>query len=175
MRLLLSVPLAALLFALPRAAHAEPTYPGALQSALGLSYVPACVTCHVGVPGPTTSVQPFSLAMQMRGLGGGANTVAPAAMKMATDMVDSDGNGTDDVDQLKQGCNPNDDTPETSGATCGSSSGTGGSTGSGGNDIAPVTAYGCGAQLAPGPASWQGALALAAAAALAFGRRRRRP
>jgi MYXO-CTERM domain-containing protein len=168
-RALLSVPVAALLVALPRVASAELTYPGALQSALGLSYVPPCCTCHVGTPGPLTPTTPFALAMRAHGLGGGPDTVAPAVMKMAAEKVDSDGNGTDDIDQLEQGRDPNDDTAnDFAGGSCASSDG------SGPTDLSPLTAYGCGAHVAPGSAPWQGALALAAAAALAFGRRRRR-
>lgn len=94
-------------------AHASSTYPADVQSDLGMPCAPQCTLCHTSnVGGAGTVTQPFGVAMMDRGLtGGGRASLLTAALDaMATDAIDSDGDGVADVDELADGGNPNDDT-----------------------------------------------------------------
>ena len=152
-------------------ASAASIFPPVVETDLSLSYQPPCSVCHSGSPGFGTATQPFAMALKARGLvPDDTNALTDALTKMTADKVDSDGNGTTDVDQLKAGCDPNTDAPINTGATCGSSGGDGGVVG----DFAPPPTYGCGAQIAAGPiAAGPAAFGFAALLALALGRRRR--
>jgi hypothetical protein len=90
-------------------AAASPTYPAEIQSHLGLSYTPPCAICHEGGRGGTGTVTTaFGRAMMDRGLHASDPAALDAALdKMAADGVDSDGDGTPDIEQLKQGRDPN--------------------------------------------------------------------
>jgi hypothetical protein len=163
---------AALVAASPAAASASSAYPPSIKSDLSLTYDLQCTLCHVGAPGTGTANTAFATAMKAAGLTGGANTSAlsTALKKLETDKTDSDGNGTPDIEQLKAGCDPSTDAVLEAGATCGGA-GTGGAA-----DTAPTTAYGCGAQLAAGPANdgaWPFVAGLLAVLGLTVSRRRR--
>jgi hypothetical protein len=154
-RLLLDTSIAVLVAIAPAVALATPEFPADIQSDLMLDYTPPCTICHVGVPGPTTATTPFATAMQARGLAPyDDSSLATALQKMESDKVDSDGNGVPDIEQLEAGDDP--------------------STGESLADSGPTTVYGCGAQLAVGATSWQGAAALGTALALGLGLGRRR-
>jgi hypothetical protein len=177
---LIPTALALLVGLAPGVASATPTFPGAIQTDLGLSYTPPCTVCHqTDSGGQGTVVQAFGKAMKMHGLvDADTSSVQTALTAMDSAKVDSDCDGVPDVEQLKEGRDPN--TGEyidgsgkpkpapVSDAGCGSSSG-GGST-----DTGP--SFGCGAQVAPGSVEgmpWQAAAALAVALGLTLTRRRR--
>lgn len=92
------------------AAFASSVYPGAVEQELGMPCTPTCLLCHESLAGGSgTVVQEFGMAMRDRGLTGGSNTDALVAAlgAMAADGVDSDGDGTIDIDELIAGDNPN--------------------------------------------------------------------
>jgi hypothetical protein len=157
---LLSASLALLALAAPGLAAASPTFPGALTTNLQLEYSPPCTVCHPGATGLGTATSEFAVAMRDRGLAAADTaSLATALDQMEADNVDSDGDGTIDVEQLKAGKDPS------TGAQIGPDSG------------AVTVTYGCGAQIAPGDVPWEGAVAAMTAIAgllLARGRRRRR-
>lgn len=102
-----AVPALALL-ALPLAARAEDTHPPIIRQQLGLSGTPRCTLCHSSPNGGKgTVVMPFARSMQTRGLTSVASTVAPALQKLEADGVDSDGDGTADIAELRAGTSPN--------------------------------------------------------------------
>ncbi len=97
-----------LLLAWPRLAHAEPTYPAEMQSHLGLSYTPPCTVCHATNSGGLGTIStPFGKALQAEGLSTNFATLDPALDALATNNNDSDGNGIPDIQQLKDGIDPN--------------------------------------------------------------------
>ena len=104
----LSLAAAALLVA-PSAAFATERFPGEVAAALPGISIPDCGLCHAGgTTGRGTASTPFGLAMRARGLTvGDSGSVARAIEKMVADGVDSDGDGTTDIDELTMGSNPN--------------------------------------------------------------------
>jgi hypothetical protein len=154
------LPAALLLWASPSFASDE--FPQEIQKTLDLACPPPCWLCHNTAQGGGPTPKPFAAAMIQRGLAPESpETVAPAlkAIEMAGSSVDSDGDGTNDVEELKASRNPNVNGKDADdGLSCGPE-------------------YGCGARVAPtGPMDGSAmACALAAAAGLfAFSRRRRR-
>jgi MYXO-CTERM domain-containing protein len=74
---------------------------------LSLSYVPACTLCHsAGAQGGPADT-PFATAMRERGLSASADSVAPALASVRRDGVDSDGDGTGDIDEIIAASDPN--------------------------------------------------------------------
>lgn len=133
-----------------RTASAQPSFPGDVQSHLALTYTPGCALCHVGAQSSGTAISPFAVSAKARGLVvGNDNSVAAALDKLASDKVDSDGDGTIDTDELKDCRDPN--TPDKSSLGC-----------AGG--IPEVAAYGCGATIARSADASPLAIALGAAA-----------
>ena len=106
-------PLAPALFALallaPGAALATSRLPAAVQKHLALSYTPPCRLCHLdGKTGGGTVVTPFGLSARARGLTGQDTVALDTALdRLASDHVDSDGDGAEDVAELKAGTDPN--------------------------------------------------------------------
>jgi MYXO-CTERM domain-containing protein len=182
MRTLIAISAAALVAAAPGLAAASPIFPGAIQTDLTMTQTPPCTICHATNAGGTgTVVQKFGIAMRARGLVPlDTNSLQAALTQMDKDKVDSDCDGTPDIEQLKMNRDPNtgldfDGTGTMSKACPVADGGAGGGGGGGGSDVLLTPAYGCGAQLAPGPTPlWQGAAAVAAVLGLAFARRRRR-
>ena len=141
-------------------ARAEPTFPGAIQEAAGIPCTPTCLLCHFTIPGEDSNWhQPFGDAVVANGLKPGEpaslNTVVA---NLRSKMVDSDGDGKLDVDELAAGTNPNDPAPGAE--VCGPQ-------------------YGCGAHIAPPPPAqrapimWWLVTALALAGWVALRRSRR--
>lgn len=139
-------------------ASASANYPGAVKTHLALTSAPPCSLCHSdGMTGIGTANTPFGKAARAGGLvASNEGSLTSALDKMKADQVDSDGDGTSDIDELIAASDPNS---------------------AGGGPVAekPELTYGCAATLAPGrPAPSSGAaLGLALVAALAWSRRRR--
>lgn len=92
------------------AAHASLVYPNELSAELGMPCVPVCTVCHNTPAGNVGTVtMPFGVAMMDRGLTGGAQVerLADALAAMEADAVDSDDDGTVDVEELVAGEDPN--------------------------------------------------------------------
>ncbi|MES2642126.1 MAG: hypothetical protein V4850_21770 [Myxococcota bacterium] len=101
-----------LILSLIASAWASSSYPGALETELDMPCAPTCTVCHsTNAGGQGTVVQPFGLAMLDRGLTGAGNIagLTEALDVMAADAVDSDGDGTSDLDELVLGADPNPD------------------------------------------------------------------
>ena len=118
----------------------------------------------------------FGKALMARGAVGNdiansASLLTTALDKMASDKVDSDGDGVDDISELKAGTNPN-----KSDATGTTDAGTSGSTGDAGTvDPGTGSSSGCTVQATRGPAApdWTAGIAAAGVAAVLLGRKRR--
>jgi hypothetical protein len=89
---------------------ASPEYPGLLQDELDMPCAPQCTVCHRDTNGGTgTAITPFAVTMREEGLRGGNQ---PARMRTALDGLtmggyDSDGDGRSDIEELRDGANPN--------------------------------------------------------------------
>ncbi len=93
----------------PSLARATEEFPPVITGELGLDYLPDCGLCHVkGNTGSGTAKTPFALAMKERGLQPeDAVSVRSALMDLDKDGVDSDGDGSTDIEELMAGTNPN--------------------------------------------------------------------
>ena len=130
-------------------ALASADYPGEIQTKYGLSAPPlqSCGLCHTnGIPGSGTVNTPIGLALRSRMLVSGDPAALRAALdRLEMDMVDSDGDGVIDVQELRAGTNPTVAEGATDGGMGG---GMGGGTGGGGGTVAALK-YGCGASIVP--------------------------
>jgi hypothetical protein len=98
--------LVAVAFALD--ARATPNFPSALRIAESLASDPPCGLCHRGTPGVGTVTTPFGISMRQRGLVMYDEATLRAALAaMRAEGVDSDGDGTPDLDELAVGTDPN--------------------------------------------------------------------
>jgi len=122
--------LLAMCFALP--ASARPEYPGAIQEAASIPCTPTCRLCHTEIPGNKHNVNgQFGSTVRANGLyPGQPESLNVVVANLRTKMIDTDGDGKIDVDELAAGLDPN--TPDPKAELCG-------------------PAYGCGAHLAPAP------------------------
>lgn len=151
-------------------AFASSTFPAAIRAHLSLpAPIPQdCALCHVnGITGAGTVNTLFGKAVRARGAVANNETALNTAIdRMATDAVDSDGDGVTDIQELRNGTDPN--VADRDGGTGG---GAGGGAGGGGGTVTlPPPSYGCGASTAPG---LLGAVGLLGLAALRRVRRRR--
>ena len=94
-----------------RTAQAREEFPGRIAADLGVADpgrdAPPCGLCHLdGKTGGDTLVTPFALAMRARGMTG-ADSLDEALARVEADRVDSDGDGTIDVDEIAAGSDPN--------------------------------------------------------------------
>ena len=108
-----------LFFAMTSVAFASLTYPAEVADVLEMPCEPQCTLCHATIAGGTGTVtQDFGQAMMARGLTGVNNVEAldAALQAIADDAVDSDDDGTVDVDELRAGQNPNPDGEDFCGA-----------------------------------------------------------
>jgi hypothetical protein len=99
---------------LPASAQATQKFPSAIYNYLGTSftvkpYLPPCSLCHSrGSTGPGTAQTPFALSAKARGLVPSDTPSMNAALAaMDTDEVDSDGDGVPDIQELRDGTDPN--------------------------------------------------------------------
>jgi hypothetical protein len=94
--LLLSVP-----------ALAKPDFPGVITRQLALDYEPPCSVCHLtsktGAPTVTTQ---FGYALKARGFTD-KGSLSAALTRLDSDRADSDGDGVEDVVELKNATDPN--------------------------------------------------------------------
>ena len=93
-----------------RAAGASSSYPAYLKDQLRLPATPDCTLCHRDDNGGTgTVVTPFGQSMMGFGLRG-SDTASLSAALAADDTRDwdSDGDGVPDIEELKEGKDPND-------------------------------------------------------------------
>jgi MYXO-CTERM domain-containing protein len=89
-------------------AQATENFPPAIQADLGLAAPPDCSICHVGVQARGTVVTAFGTAMRARGLVlRDEASLKQALLRMEGERVDSDGDGTPDIAQLREGRDPN--------------------------------------------------------------------
>ena len=111
-RLAPSVAAALALLARVPAAHASPTFPGEVQSALGMPCAPPCTICHAtNLGGIGTAVQPFGQAVHAHG----AHAGDTAGLRRALDLLEAEGldnnhDGVGDVAELREGRDPNNGT-----------------------------------------------------------------
>jgi uncharacterized membrane protein YgcG len=166
------LPLCALaLLLLPARGAATPNFPSAIRTELQLSYTPDCSLCHVGPQRVGTVNTPFGVSMRSRGLVFyDEASLRRALAALDAERIDSDRDGTPDIDELRAGGNPN---VASGGGGGGADGGGGGADGGGGGggggggevpDVPPAPpTYGCSA----GGASSTGLLLLAALALLA--------
>lgn len=93
--------------ALGAAAEAKEEFPREMARHLAAASDPLCGVCHQdGKTGKDTLVTPFAWAMRARGMAG-QDTLLGALDRVRADAVDSDGDGTTDVDELIAGSDPN--------------------------------------------------------------------
>lgn len=93
----------------PREALATPAFPGVIARELELAAPPACDLCHAGgVTRRGTVTTPFGTTMRSRGLVAyDERSLATALKAISAENKDSDEDGTPDVQELKEGLNPN--------------------------------------------------------------------
>jgi len=139
--------------ALTRPAMAMPTYPDGIQFHLGLDYTPQCTLCHATPTGGGAIVSKFGQSMQAVGLTADFSTLYPALATLEANRTDSNKDGVPDIEQLKEGSDPN------SGATV---------------SAIPEQKFGCGARVARGELHSDAALALGVLLACGIGADRRR-
>jgi hypothetical protein len=96
---------ASLLLAAPAAA--SPGVPAEIAAHLGAP-TPPCSICHQGTPGLGTATTTFAEALKARGLVPGNLTSLDTALDaLAAENHDSNGNGINDIDELRAGNDPN--------------------------------------------------------------------
>jgi hypothetical protein len=89
-------------------AQAKDEFPSQIQADVPLTYEVPCSVCHIkGNTGAATPITPFALSLRARGLTGENNTLKAALTLADTDAVDSDGDGVSDIQELKNGTDPN--------------------------------------------------------------------
>jgi Bacterial TSP3 repeat len=89
-------------------AQAKAEFPSDVQRSLGLSYEVPCSVCHIaGNVGSATPITPLALSLSARGMKGDGSSLSSALSKLESDSVDSDGDGTSDIAELKAGTDPN--------------------------------------------------------------------
>jgi hypothetical protein len=138
----------------PRPAAALDEFPQALAKTLGMACTPTCLPCHTAVPGSKQNRRNDGLAAALLRQDDDGRVVDAAELKQHLEAMlagtlmrpgDSNGDGKDDLENLKDSENPYDGT-----SLCGSPT------------------YGCGASVAPRAPSRHGALAFTAVVALAL-------
>ncbi|MCI0573617.1 MAG: hypothetical protein L0Y66_22995 [Myxococcaceae bacterium] len=92
----------------PGTALATPNFPGVIETELGLPSAPLCPLCHQGTPMVGTVVTPFGSSMRQNGLVLlDEDSLRAALAALEQQGVDSDGDGTPDISELRAGEDPN--------------------------------------------------------------------
>jgi hypothetical protein len=132
-------------------ALASDSFPAHLDTFLTLGYEPECTICHQTLLGGFgTATQPFGEAMRSRGLvAGNLGSLEGAVQALDGENSDVDGDGVEDIQELRDGTNPN---PI--------------------GDVDPPE-YGCLGSIAPAGSGFAGALVALAGVAFVGLRRRR--
>jgi len=87
-------------------ARALPEFPQELQDATDAPCSPHCNICHRDdYAGGGTVDQPFAISMER--IGGLGHDVARAVERLRQNDVDSDGDGTSDIEEISRGDDPN--------------------------------------------------------------------
>jgi len=115
-------------------ASAEQSFPGAIKEAGSIPCTPTCLLCHTEIPGSIGNLkQPFGLTVLGNGIvPGHPESMHTVVANLRSKMVDTDGDGKLDVDELAAGSDPNKKDPNAE--ICGPT-------------------YGCGAHVAAAPPS----------------------
>jgi len=96
------------LLVLAGSARATPNFPQAIATHLGTSHVPPCSICHQGPETQGTATTPFAVSMLSRGLQPYQESALTTALDaLAGEQTDSDGDGYPDLEELKNGWDPN--------------------------------------------------------------------
>lgn len=100
-------------------AGAKPMVPGQVQAILDMPCAPPCTICHETMNGgPFTATKTFVLNLLNRGFSvEDLSTLKPALDQLSAFPEDSDGDGMDDVTELKAGLDPNN--PSKGASVCG--------------------------------------------------------
>jgi hypothetical protein len=131
----------------PSLAHATPNFPGTVQAHLGLAAAPPCTLCHQGPTQRGTVTTPFGRTARSRGLVAyDEASLATALDAMEAEGKDSDGDGTSDIRELRDGTDPN---------------------GGAGASSDPVPDYGCATSRGASSSSFQSVSGLVISAILA--------
>jgi hypothetical protein len=151
-----------------RTAHASSNYPPVLQQAIARQFptakaaqcVPLCTACHQTTAGGPQNLNKFGMSLENYNLlPGSTATIDPALAKLAAVDPDSDGDGTNDIEELQVGDSPGFAFPDGVDQWC------------------PDIKYGCGAHIAAAPPPPVDRMGLFSAGlivlGLAFARRRR--
>ena len=126
-----------------RSAHASSDYPPVLAAVIAEQYsdskaakcVPACTACHLTTQGGPTMMNKFGLSLEANDLRPGrTDLIKPAFLKLAMTDPDSDGDGTNDIEEIQNGDSPSLAFPDGVAQWC------------------PDIKYGCGAHIAAAPA-----------------------
>jgi MYXO-CTERM domain-containing protein len=91
-------------------AAANPKYPAIVFNELGLEVAPQCTLCHRDLNGGRGTVEkPFGLDAMDHGLTGtnGADELPGILDDMEADGTDGDKDGVGDIEELKEGTDPN--------------------------------------------------------------------
>lgn len=90
-------------------AHASEEFPDAVRDDLTLPKSPECSLCHVGRIQNYDSVRtPFGLAIRARGVGAEDGAALARALDLlASEGIDSDHDGIEDIVELQMGTDPN--------------------------------------------------------------------
>jgi hypothetical protein len=107
----LATAVAMLLGAFATPCFAWPEYPQVVQDTLHLQTPPDCILCHTSdLGGAGTATKPFARTLEQFGLGAALDPglLASALDQVVTCQTDSDGDGISDVDEIKNGTDPND-------------------------------------------------------------------
>jgi hypothetical protein len=89
-------------------ARATPDFPDVVAAHLSLRAPPDCTLCHAGTPARGTVTTPFGTTLRSRGAQAyDAQALERALDALAAERKDSDGDGVPDIDELRDGDDPN--------------------------------------------------------------------